>query len=455
MVAKLIAHSAADVLPMMDGASYEAFKADIAEHGQREPIVLHDGRIVDGRNRYRACKELGVEPKTIEWDGKGSLISFIVSVNLHRRDLSSSQKAMAAAEFLPMLEAEAKQRQKEHGATAPGKSSENHLGKDLPKCSDDGKAANQAAKLTGTNRQYVSDAKSIKEKSPEIAAKVKSGELTLPQAKNAVKKQERREELTAKAKAAPKQSEWEIIHGDCLATFGTLDDRCARLIFADPPYNIGIDYGDGAKADKLTDAEYMQWVTSWLEECWRVLKDDGSLWVMIGDEYAAEYAVALKKLGFTIRSWVKWYETFGVNCANNFNRTSRHIFYAVTNPKKFVFNVDSVSRPSDRQLKYGDKRAAEDGKLWDDVWQIPRVTGTSNERIPDFPTQIPLAITRAIVGCASDPADLVIDPFNGSGSTGVAAVELGRKYLGMEKSSEFCRLSRLRLQGTKTTEIER
>ena len=440
---KLESHEAANVLPMMDGSAYDAFKADIAEHGLREPIVLHDGRIVDGRNRYRACRELGIEPTTTNWDGKGSLVSFIVSVNLHRRDLTPSQKAMAAAEFLPMLEAEAKKRMSDGG---------NKSGVGRQKVADpsggDGKATTQAAKLTGTNRQYVSDAKAIKEKAPEIAAKVKSGELTLPQARNAIKKEERRQELTQKAKASPKQPEWEIIEGDCVRTFKTLGDRSARLIFADPPYNIGIDYGDGAKADQLDDAAYLRWATSWLEECWRVLKDDGSLWVMIGDEYAAEYAVSLKKFGFTIRSWVKWYETFGVNCSNNFNRTSRHIFYCVANPKRFVFNVEAVSRPSDRQLKYGDKRADPSGKIWDDVWQISRVTGTSAERIPDFPTQVPLAITRAIVGCASEPGDLVIDPFNGSGSTGVAAIELGRKYLGMEKSSEFCRLARLRLQGT-------
>lgn len=448
----LSAHEAANVLPMMDGAAYEAFKTDIQQHGLRESIVLHDGKIVDGRNRYRACRELGIEPTTTEWNGKGSLISYIVSVNLHRRDLSASQKAMAAAEFLPMLEAEAKQRQRASGGDKKSYAAKSVGQRIEQPIANDQKATHQAAKLTGTNRQYVSDAKAIKEKAPEIAAKVKSGELTLPQARNAIKKQERREELTVKAKSAPKQPEWEIVEGDCLRTFKTLADRSARLIFADPPYNIGIDYGAGAKADSLDSADYMRWVASWISECWRVLKDDGSLWAMIGDEYAAEYAIVLKTVGFHVRAWVKWYETFGVNCSNNFNRTSRHIFYCVADPKRFVFNTEAVSRPSDRQLKYGDKRADPTGKIWDDVWQIPRVTGTSNERIPDFPTQIPLAITRAIVGCASEPGDLVIDPFNGSGSTGVAAIELGRKYLGMDKSSEFCRLARLRLQGTRQME---
>ena len=175
------------------------------------------------------------------------------------------------------------------------------------------------------------------------------------------------------------------------------------------------------------------------------ISDDGSLWVMIGDEYAAEYAYELKSFDLTIRAWVKWYETFGVNCSNNFNRTSRHLFYCVRDPKHFVFNPDAVTRPSDRQTKYNDKRAAAGGKLWDDVWQIPRLTGTCKERIPDFPTQLPLELLRAVVGCCSEPGDLVVDPFNGSGTTGVACIELGRRYIGIDSCERFIDIAHNRL----------
>ena len=159
----------------------------------------------------------------------------------------------------------------------------------------------------------------------------------------------------------------------------------------------------------------------WLTACRDHLTPDGSLWVLIGDEYAAEYGVLLKRLGLTIRSWIKWFESFGVNCCRNFNRCSRHLFYCLRNPQQFVFHEDAVTRPSDRQTKYADKRAALTGKLWDNVWgiepAIPRLTGTCNERIPDFPTQLPLALLEPIIQCASDPGDLVLDPFSGSGTT--------------------------------------
>lgn len=263
----------------------------------------------------------------------------------------------------------------------------------------------------------------------------------------------RRGEIKARAAAAKRDADrpkWSLLNVDVLDGLETVRDEHgpARLIFTDPPYNIGIDYGAGEKADRLPDDEYLGWVSDWIRLCVDCLTDDGSLWVMIGDEYAADYHATLKFHGLTIRSWIKWYETFGVNCSNTFNRTSRHIFYAVKNPKSFVFNPEPVTRPSDRQTKYGDSRAAAGGKLWDDVWQIPRLTGTCKERIPDFPTQLPLALVEPIVLCASMPGDLVVDPFNGSGTTGVAAVRNGRKYIGIEKSEAFADIATERLAGT-------
>jgi site-specific DNA-methyltransferase (adenine-specific) len=144
---------------------------------------------------------------------------------------------------------------------------------------------------------------------------------------------------------------------------------------------------------------------------------------------------------------VKWYETFGVNCANNFNRCSRHLFYCVKDAKRFTFNPEAVNRQSDRQTKYGDSRADPGGKIWDDVWEIPRLVGTAKERIPDFPTQLPLAILRPIIGCSSNPGDGVLDPFCGSATAGVAAVEAGRKFIGIEKSGRFVELATQRMKG--------
>lgn len=90
-------HEATNLFPLLEGKEFEDLVTDIRQNGQLEPIWTYQGEIVDGRNRYRACKELGIEPKVKEWNGKDSLISFIISLNLHRRHLNESQRAMVAA----------------------------------------------------------------------------------------------------------------------------------------------------------------------------------------------------------------------------------------------------------------------------------------------------------------------------------------------------------------------
>jgi len=238
-----------------------------------------------------------------------------------------------------------------------------------------------------------------------------------------------------------------IHHGDCLELLPRLPP--ARLIFADPPYNIGIDYGDGPKADRLGDAEYLHWCRKWMAACARLLTSDGSLWVLICDEWADHFGLLLRGAGLTRRSWIKWYETFGVNCSNNFNRCSRHLFYCVKDATDFVFHPEAVTRPSARQERYHDKRAVPGGKLWDNVWTIPRLVENAAERVPGFPTQLPLALVEPILLCASEPGDQVLDPFAGSGTTGVAALRHERRFVGIEKHPAFAAMAALRLRAVK------
>ena len=197
----------------------------------------------------------------------------------------------------------------------------------------------------------------------------------------------------------------------------------------------------------MPEEAFERWLRDLIHLAANALTDDGSFWLMLPDEWAAQGATLLADAGLTRRAWIKWYETFGVNTPNNFNRTSRHILYFVADPKRYVFHAEAVRRPSDRQTKYGDKRADPGGKTLDDVWVVPRVTGTSKERIPDFPTQVPLQILRWIVACAIDPGDLVIDPVSGSATTGVAAIELGRRFIGIERERRWYESSVERLSG--------
>ena len=104
-------HEVASIFPLMSDEEIQRLADDIKEHGLREAIWLHpDGRIVDGRNRWLACEKAGVQPSFRNWNGEGSLIAFVVSLNLHRRHLDESQRAMVGARIKPMFEDEARAR---------------------------------------------------------------------------------------------------------------------------------------------------------------------------------------------------------------------------------------------------------------------------------------------------------------------------------------------------------
>ncbi len=259
----------------------------------------------------------------------------------------------------------------------------------------------------------------------------------------------------------------QIIEGDCIEGLAKLQPGSAHLAFADPPFNIGYDYD--VYDDRKAGGEYLKWSKRWMEAVYQALRPDGTFWLAIGDEYAAELKVmATRELGLTCRSWVVWYYTFGVNCKYKFSRSHAHLFHFVKDAKRFTFNVDAVRVPSARELVYGDKRADARGRLPDDTWILrpqdlpegfqpdedtwyfPRVCGTFKERRGWHGCQMPEQLLGRIIKACSNPGDLVIDPFGGSGTTLAVAKKLGREYLGFELSAEYAANIRKRLSGIKS-----
>jgi site-specific DNA-methyltransferase (adenine-specific) len=238
-----------------------------------------------------------------------------------------------------------------------------------------------------------------------------------------------------------------ILTGDCLEHLAAMEPGTVDLVVADPPYNIGIDYGNGSKADRLTDAAYGAWVQQWIAAAARAIAPHGTLWIVCGQEYAGDHQLAIRAAGLHWRNTVTWRETFGVNCRRKFNRTSRPMFYAVKDPRRFTFNAEHLTVRSRRQ-EIGDRRANPAGKILDDVWTIPRVCGTFRERVDGVPTQIPLALVRRVVLGMSNPGDLVVDPFTGSGTTGVVCADSGRRFVGIELREQFAAIARSRISTT-------
>jgi site-specific DNA-methyltransferase (adenine-specific) len=252
----------------------------------------------------------------------------------------------------------------------------------------------------------------------------------------------------------------QILTGDCLRLLAELPAGSVDLAFADPPFNIGYEYD--VYEDDRSHSDYLTWTERWLAAVRRVLAPTASFYVAIGDEYAAELKVRLDALGLTLRNWIIWHYTFGVHCKRKFNRSHAHIFYYVVDPRRFTFNADAIRVPSARQTTYADRRANPTGKVPDDTWVVrpqedgrffnpdsdtwfvSRVCGTFKERT-GHPCQMPEAVLERIIQVSSNPGDLVLDPFAGSGTTLAVAHKLARRWVGVELSPEYATAIRQRL----------
>ncbi|MFN0051595.1 MAG: DNA methyltransferase [Planctomycetales bacterium] len=249
-----------------------------------------------------------------------------------------------------------------------------------------------------------------------------------------------------------------IHNQDCIAGMGQLSEGTVDLAFADPPFNIGYEYD--VYDDRKEREHYLDWSRQWIAGVHRALKPDGTFWLAIGDEYAAELKIISQETGFVCRSWVIWYYTFGVNCKKKFSRSHAHLFHFVKHPKKYTFNLNdpAIRVPSARQLVYNDGRADPNGRLPDDTWILrpqdvpdgfradgdtwyfPRVAGTFKERAGFHGCQMPEQLLGRIIRASSNetqPPELVLDPFSGSGTTLVVAKKLRRDFIGFDLSTDY------------------
>lgn len=171
-------HPAALLFPMMSDSELDELAADIAQNGLLEPIVEHEGQVLDGRNREEACARAGVEPRFRTWNGEAeSPTAFVASQNIHRRHLTTGQKAAIAVELLPMLAAETKEAQREAGR-------EHGRGK-LPPALEEAiaplqrEASAKAANLVGVGRSTVEYAKAVQKRDPAEFERIKQGETAV------------------------------------------------------------------------------------------------------------------------------------------------------------------------------------------------------------------------------------------------------------------------------------
>ena len=234
-----------------------------------------------------------------------------------------------------------------------------------------------------------------------------------------------------------------------------LPSRRFDLIFADPPYNNGTHYHADPTRDRLSDRNYLTWCKYWMSECARLLSPSGSLFVLIDDRYSDFFGTVLRSLKdppLHRHNTIIWWEQFSNHQIKNFSHAARFIHYYTRSEKSFVWNAQDILVPSASAEVYKDSRTKPGGKVPGNVWEIARQTGNKADTIPfdDHPPQIPDKLLRRVILAASNEGDAVFDPFAGNGTTGRAAISLGRKFLGIERSPKYAAQARLWIGGEKS-----
>jgi len=427
-------HRAAELFPMMNAAALQGLADDIREHGQREPVILFNGAVLDGRNRLRACELAGVEPQFVTRDDVESPTTFVLSLNLHRRHLTPVQCAALAFKVSGAFAAEAAERARAgnaKGGSAERKSSnESLLDSIAPKQDSDARALTQAAKAVGAGINATERMAAVYRDAPEVFAAVESGAIervtdakriaAMPEAQRAevlvrvaageeprratldIKAAEIRGRISAQSSGDP--CEPRIHHGDGLEWMRSLPDSSADVLVTDPLYSSDIE-------------DIAAYARAWLPLAWSKVKPTGRGYVFIGSyphEIAAYLAVCAEH-HIPVEQLLIWSytNTMGPRPKMRYFLNYQTVLYIV-GPDAAPLDCELLTELCAAREEYHPARSAERVYQW----------------------QKPTEIVESYIRHSTRAGDLVIDPFAGSGTTMVCAAKLGRRSIGCEISSD-------------------
>jgi len=238
---------------------------------------------------------------------------------------------------------------------------------------------------------------------------------------------------------------FQLYHGDCISVLAQLPEESVDLIFADPPYFLS-NGGMTCKSGKMVSVNKGKWDVSkgadenhrfsrsWLSACQRVLKPNGTIFVSGTHHVIFSVGFALQQLGFKTLNDISWYKVTpppNLSC-RYFTHATETILWAAKNTRSKHF------------FAYKEMKAENENKQMQSLWSM-RPPLKAEKRFGKHPTQKPLKLLERIVRAASEEDALVLDPFSGSGTTGVAAARLGRRYIGIDMNTDYLELAINRL----------
>ncbi|NLH78625.1 MAG: DNA modification methylase [Acidobacteria bacterium] len=377
-------HEIANIFPLMDGPEFTALVEDIRTNGLLDPIITHDGKIIDGRNRYRACVEAGVAPRFEVWRQNGKpMLDWVVSKNLHRRHLNETQRGVVANKLANMP-----------------------LGGAIYRClnssTDDHISQTKAASMMNVSRSTVQAIATVEREKPELIPLLESGEMSSHEAVQQINREKREERFIEETK---KQTSYPalIIHEDCYALTDSVDP--IDLLIADPPY--------------FTDGDFTEHISLYLAR----VKDTGQAYVFCSadpKEIAAYLNIETYKM--RLEQILVWnYNNTGQRQPNKRYTSNYQLCLYYRGP-----DAPPINKPSDGKKQYACQTVnAPDGRIGDRYreWQKP------------------VDLIERFILNSSNPGDFVFDPFAGTGTTLITAAKNGRRAVGCdidERAVDIC-----------------
>lgn len=243
------------------------------------------------------------------------------------------------------------------------------------------------------------------------------------------------------------------ILGDTFETLKLLPEKSVDLLIVDPPYNLDKNF-NGKKFKKTSDEMYEEYTESWISLVIPLLKDNATIYVCCDWQSSPAIGMVLKR-HFHVQNRITWQREKGRGALSNWKNGMEDIWFA-TNSKTYTFNVEDVKirrkviapykvdgKPKDwEETEQGNFRNTYPSNFWDDIsipyWSMPENTA--------HPTQKPEKLLAKLILASSNPGDVILDPFLGSGSTSVTAKKLGRHYIGVEQNDQYCVWAEKRLE---------
>lgn len=230
-----------------------------------------------------------------------------------------------------------------------------------------------------------------------------------------------------------------VICSDAVEGMSRLPEKSVNLIVTDPPYNLNKNYGNNQ--DHLEFTEYLEFSRKWLKEAYRVLTDDGTLYVFMGMRYISYiYSILEQELGMFFNSWITWFYTQGIGKTKGFSPRHDDILMFTKHPQKFVFNLDDIRVPQKFYRSVNNMRGANPGN----VWEFSHMHYCNKNR-QKHPTQKPEGLYERMILTSSNEGDTVLDPFSGSGTLLRVCQQTNRNGIGIDINPEYIEMTHKRL----------